>query len=83
MAYYKVVVDAFLRVGVAGYFAVVGRVCKKLFAPGQHFMCVALVRYVKHKLIFGRVEHIVHCNRGFNKAQVRAEVAACGVYLYD
>ena len=83
MADRKRVVRAFLRVRVTGNFAVFGRVGKILFAARKHFVRIALVGHVKHEFVRRRVKHIVHGYGRLNKPQVRAEMAARGVYFAD
>ena len=52
MTYGKEIMVTFIRIGIAGVFAVRRRVGKTFFTTGQHFMNVGLMGYVKYKFIF-------------------------------
>ena len=84
MAVLDEVVDALFAAEVTGEPARLSKLIEPVLPAGDDLVHVPLVAGVPENRILGRFEHAMQCQRQFDGAEVRAEVAACfGNCLHD
>ena len=76
MPYFKEIMLAFCRIGVAGYIIIMFffQIC--LFSSGENLVWIYLMRYVPYNLILRGIKHRMKRNSGLHNAKIRAKMTA-------
>ena len=83
VACHKGIVDALIRLGKAGQAAELPQRGKQLPPPCQSLMNVALVAYIEHQPVRGRVEHTVNGHGQLHRSQIGRQMPAGTGYLLN
>ena len=70
------IMRALRRIGVSADISVVRRLCESIHSACQHFVSIALMRYIKHYLVCRTIENIVHCYSHFDHTEIGTDMTA-------
>ena len=77
------VVNTFFTARESGNTTLLAQFRHARFATGEDFVTISLMSDIPHQPIIRRVEHVMQCNRQFDRSEVRRKMAARRGYRFN